>query len=72
MTLASDELQQMRDEIASVRAMLRIECEDLGDNEWSDSLHLADVIEKHLARPARATIEHLRMFGPDAGAICNQ
>jgi hypothetical protein len=31
-------------------AALRSVCDDHGDNEWSDNLHLADVIEKHLAR----------------------
>ena len=31
-------------------AALRTICEEHGDNEWSDDLHLADVIEKHLAR----------------------
>lgn len=34
-----------RDEI---RSKLREVCEDFGDNEWSDDLHLGDVIEKHL------------------------
>ena len=29
---------------------LRQVCEDHGDNDWSNDLHLADVIEKHLAR----------------------
>lgn len=31
-------------------AQLRQVCDDFGDNEWPDGLHLADVIEKHLAR----------------------
>ena len=30
-------------------AGLRELCEDFGDNEWEDNLHLADIIEKHLA-----------------------
>lgn len=30
---------------------LRELCEDFGDNDWPDELHLGDVIEKHLARP---------------------
>ncbi len=30
--------------------ILRQVCEDHGDNEWPDELHLADVIEKHLLR----------------------
>lgn len=31
-------------------AMLRQVCEHYGDNDWPDSLHLADIIEKHLWR----------------------
>jgi hypothetical protein len=31
-------------------AKLREVCGDHGDNEWSEELHLADVIDKHLAR----------------------
>jgi len=34
----------------AVVARLRIVCREHGDNEWEDNLHLADVIEKHLAR----------------------
>lgn len=29
---------------------LRTLCEEFGDNEWPESLHLGDVIEKHLSR----------------------
>ncbi|MBE9479820.1 MAG: hypothetical protein IMY80_07625 [Chloroflexi bacterium] len=29
---------------------LRELCKEFGDNNWSDDLHLGDVIEKHLAR----------------------
>jgi len=29
--------------------MLRMVCDDHGDNDWSNELHLADVVEKHLA-----------------------
>jgi hypothetical protein len=29
---------------------LRSLCGQFGDNDWSDDLHLADVIDKHLAR----------------------
>jgi len=32
------------------RAALRRVCDSHGDNDWPDSLHLADVVEKHLAR----------------------
>ena len=31
-------------------AQLRRICEDHGDNDWPDSLHLGDVIDKHLGR----------------------
>lgn len=37
-------------ELESARLALRVLCEKHGDNGWSDDLHLADVIEKHLAR----------------------
>ena len=33
-----------------IRATLRRVCEDYGDNDWPDDLHLVDVIEKHLVR----------------------
>lgn len=29
-------------------AQLRTLCEEFGDNDWDEKLHLADVIEKHL------------------------
>ena len=29
---------------------LRDVCEDHGDNDWTEDLHLADVIHKHLGR----------------------
>jgi len=35
-------------------AALRGVCEEYGDNDWSDDLHLADVVEKHLHRNLRA------------------
>jgi len=31
-------------------AVLRDICDEYGDNDWDDSLHLADIIEKHLRR----------------------
>ena len=37
-------------QLEQARAMLRIVCAEFGDNDWSDDLHLADVIEKHLYR----------------------
>lgn len=36
---------------------LRKACERHGDNEWSDDLHLADVIDKHLLRHIDASAE---------------
>lgn len=46
------EVQRVKwvNERESTVAMLRMVCGDHGDNEWPDNLHLADVIEKHLAR----------------------
>jgi hypothetical protein len=32
-------------------ATLRSACEEFGDNDWSNDLHLSDVIDKHLVRP---------------------
>ena len=37
-------------ERAETVAVLRQLCAEHGDNDWSDDLHLADVVEKHLAR----------------------
>jgi hypothetical protein len=37
-------IQEREDSIAALRML----CDDFGDNEWEDSLYLADVIEKHL------------------------
>lgn len=31
-------------------ARLRDICSEYGDNDWDDTLHLADIIEKHLHR----------------------
>ena len=38
------------EERARAVAALREICEQHGDNDWSDNLSLADVIEKHLGR----------------------
>lgn len=35
-------------------AQLRAVCKSFGDNDWDESLHLADIIEKHLARHLEA------------------
>lgn len=37
-------------ERASAVAALRTLCDEVGDNDWPDALHLGDVIEKHLAK----------------------
>lgn len=37
-------------ERAEAVAVLRHICEEHGDNDWKDNLHLADIIEKHLGR----------------------
>lgn len=42
--------ESWRVERADIVAMLRQVCEHHGDNDWSDDLHLGDVIEKHLWR----------------------
>ena len=34
----------------AVIAQLRDVCESFGDNDWDENLHLADVVEKHLAK----------------------
>ena len=36
--------------LEQTRATLRRVCAEYGDNDWSDDLHLSDVIEKHLER----------------------
>jgi hypothetical protein len=41
---------QLTLQLEQTRAALRSVCEDFGDNDWDDNLHLADVVEKHLAR----------------------
>jgi hypothetical protein len=43
-------LDEREDAIAALRSL----CEDFGDNDWEPTLHLADIIEKYLARPLHA------------------
>lgn len=54
--LKGDELKvaMLLKELEDTRASLRILCEDFGDNDWDDSLHLADVVDKHLGRHLHA------------------
>ncbi len=47
-TVVQMELQR-QETIAAMRSI----CAEFGDNDWPDSLHPADVIEKHLARHLR-------------------
>lgn len=37
-------------EIEETRAAMRRVCSKHGDNDWTDTLNLADVVEKHLGR----------------------
>jgi len=43
---------QTKEQFATERAdtilLLRKLCEEYGDNDWPDNLHLSDIIEKHL------------------------
>lgn len=39
-------IQEREETVAALRSV----CEEFGDNDWGEQLHLADVIEKHLAR----------------------
>jgi hypothetical protein len=49
----------MEEHLRGLRERLRIECAELGDNDWPDDLNLADVVEKYLARPVAARITEL-------------
>ncbi len=42
--------ESWRTERADAIAALRTVCEEYGDNEWPDDLHLGDIIEKHLTK----------------------
>lgn len=46
-------LESALTQLADTRIALRSVCAEFGDNDWPDELHLADVIEKHLARHLR-------------------
>ena len=41
-------------------AILRSICEDHGDNDWDETLHLSDVIDKHLGRHLYYRAENLK------------
>lgn len=55
----AEENRALRHHLQGVRERLRIECAELGDNDWPDDLHLGDVIERHFADPAAARIAAL-------------
>lgn len=44
------DLQRMIIEREQAIATLRELCAEHGDNDWDESLHLSDVIDKHLGR----------------------
>lgn len=44
------ELARRTSERAEAIDALRDVCGEVGDNDWDEKLHLADIIEKHLAR----------------------
>ncbi len=39
----------------AIVAQLRLLCEDYGDNDWDETCHLGDVIDKHLGRHLHAS-----------------
>jgi len=47
------EAEKLLAERTDAIAMLRLLCAEFGDNDWSDDLYLADIIEKHLMRHVR-------------------
>lgn len=51
---AAERLTVLRDERDEAIRILRDVCEEFGDNDWDNDLHLADIIEKHLHRNLRA------------------
>lgn len=55
---------EMKLELATTRAALRRLCIELGCSDWNDSLHLEDVIEKHL-RPRVAELLELELESMD-------
>ena len=46
---AAEHVKWIREREEAV-SLLREFCEEFGDNDWPDKLHLRDVIEKHLWR----------------------
>lgn len=52
-------------ELADARLTLRRLCEEHGDPDWGERLHLSDVIEKYLARPMLERSPHGREVTED-------
>ena len=42
------ETVRLKSEREDVISVIRMVCEDYGDNQWDESMHLGDVIDKHL------------------------
>ncbi len=51
------DLAALTAEREQVIAVLRRLCEEHGDNDWDEDLHLADVVDKHLGRYLREAAE---------------
>jgi hypothetical protein len=59
-------------ERAEVVAALRSFCDEWGDNDWPDNLHLSDVIEKHLMRHIESNATTSQLDTPDpASEACS-
>ncbi len=43
-------VEKLLKERADTLLVIRRICEDYGDNDWPDELHLGDALEKHLER----------------------
>lgn len=46
----SDEMVRLATEREEAISVLRRLCREHGDNDWDETLNLADIIEKHLGR----------------------
>lgn len=68
--LANQKLAALEEYLRDVRERLRIECAELGDNDWPDDLHLGDVAEKYLARLVAARIEELETAAEQERRSC--
>lgn len=41
-------IARLRVQLDTARMAIRAACEEFGDNDWPDDLHLGDAVEKHL------------------------